>query len=125
MYAAPPQVLLGNLEPMLLVGLRQVLAEDGVEVIGEEPSSTRLVTEAQRLQPDVVLLDRGHSDARAVGEQVQRVAPQTKVILCARDETLMEVLDPASAAARLVPLTFRGGLRSELGAPRDRQQVED
>jgi DNA-binding NarL/FixJ family response regulator len=120
-HAAPPQVLLGNLEPMMLVGLRQVLVEDGAEVIGQERSAARLVTEARRLQPDVVLLDRGDAEARAVGERVRRVAPRTKVILCARDETLMEVLDPASAAARLVPLTFRGGLRSELSAPRDRQ----
>jgi DNA-binding NarL/FixJ family response regulator len=123
--ARPPQVLLGNLEPIMAVGLERVLAEDGIDVIGQEPNPSRIVVEAGRLQPDAVLLDRGDIGARTLSRQVQDVAPRTKVILWARDETVMEVLDPASDRARLVALTAHGELRSELTSARHRQRVEE
>jgi DNA-binding NarL/FixJ family response regulator len=123
--ARPPQVLLGNLEPIMAVGLERVLVEDGVDVIGQEPNPNQIVSEAGRLQPDAVLLDRGDVGARALGARVQDVAPRTKVILWARDETVMEVLDPASDRARLVALTAYGELRSELTSARYRKRAEE
>jgi len=99
---------------MMLIGLQAVLAEDGIQVIGPERNPARLVSEARRLQPDVVMLDLNHVQDTALGEQIQGVAPRTKVIRWARDETVMEVLDPESGRARVVPLTAREGLRSEL-----------
>jgi AmiR/NasT family two-component response regulator len=119
------RVLLGNLEPIMLAGLRVVLAEDGVETIGPEYSASRIVAEAERLQPDVVLLDFNHAEGKALGARIQRVAPDTKVIRWARDETVMEVLDPASSAARVVPMTARGALRSELTCGRHQDRVEE
>ncbi len=98
----------------MLVGLQEVLAEDGIQVIGPERNPARIVAEARRLQPDVVLLDLDQVEGRVLGEQIQGVAPRTKVIRWARDETVMEVLDPASGSTRVVPLTPRAGLRSEL-----------
>lgn len=121
----PPQVLLGNLQAIMLVGLERVLEEDGIDVIGQQHKPTEIVTEAGRLQPDVVLLDLNDAGAQQLGAQVQEVAPHTKVILWARDESLMEVLDPASPSARLVALTAPAGLRSELTGSRHRQRVED
>ena len=119
-----PRVLLGNLEPMMVVGLRGVLADSGCRVVGEEQTFERVVSEAKRLQPDAVLLDLGDS-ARALGREIREVAPATKVILWARDETMMEVLDPASEDMRIVALTAEGGLRNELKASAQRQRVED
>jgi DNA-binding NarL/FixJ family response regulator len=109
----------------MVVGLRRVLAEDGIDVVGQEPNPRRIVVEAGRLQPDVVLIDRGDDHAETLSRQVQDVAPETKVILWARDETVMEVLDPASDRARLVALTAHGELRSELTSARNRQRVEE
>jgi len=109
----------------MLVGLQAVLAEDGIEVIGPERNPTRIVSEARRLQPDVVLLDLNQVEGRTLGQQIQGVAPRTKVIRWARDETVMEVLDPASDSARVVPLTAREGLRSELTSSGDRERVEE
>jgi DNA-binding NarL/FixJ family response regulator len=117
--------LLGNLEPIMLVGLRVVLAEDGVEAIGPEYTPSRIVAEAERLQPDVVLLDFNHSEGTTLGAQIQRVAPHTKVIRWARDETVMEVLDPVSGSARVVPLTAREALRSELTGGRHQERAEE
>lgn len=120
-----PRVLLGNLQPMMVVGLKGVLADSGCRVIGEEPASGRVVEEAERLQPDAVLLDRDGRDAEELGNEIRQVAPHAKVILWARDETEMEVLDPASRGPRVVALTAPGGLRNELKISDQRQRVED
>lgn len=103
----------------MLIGLQAMLAEDGIQVIGPESNPARIVSEARRLQPDVVMLDLNHVEDRTLGEQIQGVAPRTKVIRWARDETVMEVLDPESGRARVVPLTARAGLRSELSRSAD------
>jgi hypothetical protein len=123
--ATPPRVLLGNLDPILLVGLRRVLDEDGVDVVGQEQTATGIVTEAQRLQPDVVLLDLDRDADDDIGQQIQHVAPQAKVILWARDETVMEVLDPSTHDTRLVAVAASGGLRSELTSHRHRHPEGD
>lgn len=117
--ALPLRVLLGNLEPIMVVGLRRVLEEDGVVVIGPQSEPEQIVRAADRQQPDVVVLDLSDG-ARALGEQVRRVAPRAKVILWARDETVMEVLEAVSRVPRLVALTATDGLRNELSSSRDR-----
>jgi DNA-binding NarL/FixJ family response regulator len=123
--ARPPRVLLGNLEPILAVGLRRVLAEDGIDVIGQEETPSAIVTEARRLQPDVVLLNLDSLAGGGLGEQIQHVAPGAKVILWARDETVMEVLDPSCADARLVAIAAGGELRHELTSNPHRHREED
>ena len=121
--ASPPQVLIGNLAPITVIGLQEVLADEGVDVIGQQHTPDDILTEAERLQPDVVLLDLDRDGARSLGEQVQHVAPRTKVILWAQDETVMEVLDPAGDGPRLV--VFPGGLHSELRNSRPAGRVEE
>jgi AmiR/NasT family two-component response regulator len=121
----PTRVLLGKLEPILLVGLRRVLAEDGIDIVGQEQTPTGVVTEALRLQPDVVLLDLDSVAGEDLSHQIQSVAPQTKVILWARDETVMEVLDPSCGDARLVAITATGELRRELTSNSHRHREED
>jgi DNA-binding NarL/FixJ family response regulator len=120
----PPRVLLGYLEPILLVGLQIVLADDGVDVVGQEQTAIGIVTEARRLQPDVVLLDLDQVAGGELGQQIQDVAPRAKVILWARDETVMEVLDPSSDHRRLIA-TASGELRNELTSHRHPQREED
>jgi hypothetical protein len=122
--ATPPRVLLGYLEPILLVGLQSVLADDGVDVVGQEETALGIVTEARRLQPDVVLLDLDQVAGEELGQQIQDVAPRAKVILWARDETVMEVLDPSSHQRRLVA-TASGELHNELTSHRHPQREGD
>jgi DNA-binding NarL/FixJ family response regulator len=108
----------------MVVGLRTVLEEEGIEVVGQEREPRRIVSEVERLQPDVVVLDLNHDGARALGEQIQDALPGVKVILWARDETVMEVLESVSRTPRLVALTVPEGLRDELSS-RHRQRVEE
>ena len=44
-----PRVLLGNLEPIVLIGMTRVLGEAGADVIGHEQHPSQIVTQAGRL----------------------------------------------------------------------------
>jgi hypothetical protein len=123
--ALSPRVLLGNLDPILLVGLQRVLAEDGIDVIGQADTPAGVVSEAQRLQPDVVLLDLDRVAGKDIGPRIQDVAPNAKVILWASDETVMEILDPRSRDTRLVATAASGELRNELTSSRNRHPEGD
>ena len=117
MESAPVQrVLLGDLAPIMAIGLRSVLEEEGIEVIGQESERGRIVQRSQRLQPDVVVLDLDHDGATTLATEIHQVAPRTKVILWARDETVMGVLESMSDTPRLVDITTQVGLASELSA---------
>lgn len=125
MQSAPVlRVLLGDLAPIMAIGLRTVLEEDGIDVIGQESERSRIVRRAQRLQPDVVVLDFDRPGAQALASEIQRVALHTKVILWTRDETVMGVLDSVSDTPRLVDVTGNG-LRSELTSRRHQDGLED
>lgn len=108
--------MLGRLEPILLAGLRRVLADDGIEVIGHAEVPREIVSQAGEQHPDVVVLDLNSTDSRALAEEVRRASPHTKVILWARDETLMEIFDPGSNSTRLVITEAPDGLRAEMVA---------
>jgi DNA-binding NarL/FixJ family response regulator len=119
------RVLLGDLAPIMAIGLRSVLEEEGIEVIGQESERGRIVQRSQRLQPDVVVLDLDHEGATALASEVRQVAPRTKVILWARDETVMGVLESMSDTPRLVEITTHVGLPSELSTGRHPDALED
>lgn len=113
-----PRVLLGNLEPLVRLGMIDVLEEDGVEVIGEEERPQALILMAGRMRPDAVVLDLLDRSSRELGERVRTASPETKVILWARDEDAMEVLDPGSTTPRRYFTAVPEELRSELSTVR-------
>jgi DNA-binding NarL/FixJ family response regulator len=126
MQSAPVlRVLLGDLAPIMAIGLRSVLEEEGMEVIGQESERGRIVRRAQRHQPDVVVLDLDHDGATTLASEIRQVAPRTKVILWARDETVMGVLESMSDTPRLVDITTHVGLPSELSTGRHPDPLED
>ena len=112
-----PRILLGNLGPIMRMGMRRVLTEDGCEVVGQEDRPSAIVGAAHRLQPDVVVLDLDGGSARALGRLVVGASPATTVVLWAREEDLMEVIDPVSADSRRVSAPVLERLRSELSNP--------
>ena len=56
----------------------------------------------------------GRTRLRELGERVRVASPETKVVLWARDEASMEVLDPGASAPRRVFTAVPQELRSEL-----------
>lgn len=124
-HGAAPRVLLGDLDPIMVIGMARVLEADGAEVIGQERHPSQIVRLAGRMRPDVVVLESDGAGSRELGARVQRVSPETKVILCDRDEEAMEVLDPGSLNSRLVAVAPADGLRMELATSRHRHKVEE
>ena len=123
-HARKRRVLLGNLEPMVRLGMRRVFEDDdGVEVVvAEDGQPADVVARAKRLHPDAVVLGLEAGESRELGEQVRSAAPGTKVILWARDEDEMEVFDPGSSAPRTIRTSVSGALIREVGAEQPREE---
>jgi DNA-binding NarL/FixJ family response regulator len=110
----PPRVLLGNLDPVVTLGMTAVLEEDGIDVVGEEPRPAALVLMAGHLRPDAVVLDLEQAASRELSERVRAASPETTVVFWARDEDVMEVVDPGAFEPRRVFTPMPEELRSEL-----------
>jgi len=94
--------MLGNLGPMAQMGMRRLLREDGIEVVGDERICASVAPEVERIQPDIVVLDLDQTDSQQLSELVRLACPHTKVVLWARTEDIMEVIDPGATRPRWV-----------------------
>ena len=109
-----PSVLLGNLGPIMRLGMNRVLSEQGCQVVGQEDRPSAIIGAANRLRPDIVVLDLDNGSSRELAQLVRGASPETTVVLWAREEDLMEVLEPASSTSRLVSAPIVERLRGEL-----------
>ncbi len=109
-----PSVLLGNLGPIMRLGMNRVLSEQGCQVVGQEDRPSAIIGAANRLRPDIVVLDLDNGSSRELAQLVRGASPETTVVLWAREEDLMEVFEPASSASRLVSAPIVERLRGEL-----------
>ena len=113
-----PRVLLGNLEPMVWLGMNAVLSESGIEIVGSEERPQALVLMARSLRPDAVVLDHGDAASWTVGERVRTVSPRSTVVFWARDEEVMEVVAPGASQPRRVANPQPADLCDELARSR-------
>src|SRR6201989_1117396 len=116
-----PRVLLGNLGPIMRLGMNRVLSEEGCHVVGQEDRPSAIVGAAHRLRPDIVVLDLDGGSSNELAQLVRGASPETTVVLWAREEDLMEVLEPATSTSRLVSAPIVERLRGELS----RQHVHE
>ena len=108
-----PRVLLGDLEPMVRVGMTRVLLDGGAEVLPDVGPEDGVVDRAAADRPDVVVLAEW---AWALSDAVRRAAPEAKLIVWASDESEMTVYDPGRAEPRRVQSAAPEALVGELGA---------
>lgn len=89
-----PRVLIGDSSRAMLAFL-EILLEPQFEVVASVTDGEALVLAAQRLTPDLVVLDFSLSflDGLSVGRQLQDLVPNSKVVFFSSHE------DPAYAAA--------------------------
>ncbi len=109
-----PRVLLGNLGPIMRLGMNRVLSEEGCQVVGQEDRPSAIIGAAHRLRPDIVVLDLDNGSSRELAQLVRGASPETTVVLWAREEDLMEVLEPVWNTSRLVAVPIVERLRGEL-----------
>jgi DNA-binding NarL/FixJ family response regulator len=115
---SPPRVLLGNLEPLVKMGMARALQDYGCELVGDPDGSADIVGQAEHLRPDAVVLDLDHGSTQELVLLVRSASPMSKVILWARDEDVMEVVDPGATSPRLIVHSVSDELHRELSSSR-------
>jgi two-component system response regulator NreC len=83
------RILLADDHTILRAGLKMMLnAQPDMEVIGEAQDGRQALHEAQRLQPDVILMDITMPDMNGIEatKQIKRVQPEIKVLVLTMHE---------------------------------------
>lgn len=84
MFTAPIRVVIVDVQPVAVAGLRSVLAKSSdIEVVGDASDGADALEKIVNLEPDIVLMDLGlpGTDSMAMLRTVQTRAPRTKIIL--------------------------------------------
>ncbi|HEX6123593.1 MAG TPA: response regulator transcription factor [Ktedonobacterales bacterium] len=92
------QVLLADDHTILRAGLKMMLnIQPDIEVVGEASDGKQAIAEAQRLSPDVILMDITMPECNGIEatRQVKRLLPETRVLVLTmheNEEYLFQVL---------------------------------
>jgi DNA-binding NarL/FixJ family response regulator len=78
-----PRVLIADDEELIRTGFRLILTSRGIDVIGEAADGVQAVAEAERLSPDVLLMDirMPHLDGLEAAQRVLRLLPHCRVLM--------------------------------------------
>lgn len=109
------RVLLADDHPVVREGLCAMLESDpGIEIVGQAGSGEEAVALADRLAPDVVLLDlrMGGMDGVAATGQVLRRSPRSRVVIVTTYEDDVDILRAVEAGA--AGYLLKGSSRAEL-----------
>ena len=98
---ADPRVLLVDDHDLFRTGLRNLLADQGVDVVGEAQTGAEALGLVRELAPDVVVMDLnmpGMSGVEAT-RQINVLAPLTRVLVLTISDEDADVLDAILAGA--------------------------
>jgi DNA-binding NarL/FixJ family response regulator len=98
---SPLRVLLVDDHDLFRTGLRNLLEDQGVEIIGEAGDGALAVTQARELAPDVVVMDLNMPGMTGVEatRQITSIAPLTRVLVLTISDHDTDVLDAILAGA--------------------------
>ena len=86
-------------------------------MVGQEDRPSAIIGAAHRLRPDIVVLDLDNGSSHELAQLVRGASPETTVVLWAREEDLMEVLEPVWNTSRLVAAPDRGAVAGRTERP--------
>jgi DNA-binding NarL/FixJ family response regulator len=99
--AVAPRVLLVDDHDLFRTGLRNLLEEQGVQVVGEAGTGGDAIRDVRELAPDVVVMDLnmpGMSGVEAT-RQISTIAPLTRVVVLTISDQDGDVMDAILAGA--------------------------
>jgi DNA-binding NarL/FixJ family response regulator len=99
--AASPRVLLVDDHDLFRTGLRTLLEEQGVDVVGEADNGTKALESLRETAPDVVVMDLnmpGISGVEAT-RQIAMISPLTRVLVLTISDQDEDVMDAILAGA--------------------------
>lgn len=105
------RVLIAEDEALIRMDLRELLAEEGHEVVGEARDGAEAVALARELRPDVIFMDvkmpgmSGLDAARIVGEE--RIAPVVMVTAFSQQSYVDEAAEAGTMAYLVKPFSKR------------------
>ncbi|WP_053725413.1 response regulator transcription factor [Streptomyces sp. WM6378] len=78
-----PRVLIADDEELIRTGFRLILTSRGIEVVGEAADGVQAIAEAQRLRPDVLLMDirMPHLNGLEAAKRILRLLPDCRVLM--------------------------------------------
>lgn len=102
-----PRVLIGEFGAIERLGIKELLDQEGCEVVAEEPTSDGLIERVLSALPDVVLIDLDGNGGAEIVEALTKRFPAVKVIACSSERPVMKVFPPfhhgESYSTRLSP----------------------
>jgi DNA-binding NarL/FixJ family response regulator len=96
-----PRVLLVDDHDLFRTGLRTLLEEQGVDIVGEAQSGTQALSAVREVAPDVIVMDLnmpGISGVEAI-RQMTMIAPLTRVLVLTISDQDADVLEAILAGA--------------------------
>ncbi len=100
--ASPIRVLIVEDDPMMQLGLEQSLTnQEQIEVVGRADDGYLAIEEAQRLKPDVIVMDIGlpRLDGIAATEKIKAALPEVRVVMLTSHTSENEVIASLSSGA--------------------------
>lgn len=97
-----PRVLLVDDHRLFREGLKSLLTERGIEVVGEAASGAEAVARARELRPNVVLMDLGMPDVGGL-EATRRLKaelPDTAVVILTASEAERDLFEAVKSGAQ-------------------------
>jgi len=97
------RVLLADDHAVVRDGLRALLdAQPAIEVVGDVANGREAVREAQKLQPDIVIMDIAMPDLNGIEAtlQIQDVAASTQIVILSMHSTTEHIFRALQAGAR-------------------------
>lgn len=99
--AVPPRLLLVDDHPLFLEGLRNLLASEGIEVIGLAKDGLEALAQARRLRPDVILMDiqMPRCDGVSATRLIKAELPECKVVMLTISEDEQDLFEAVKSGA--------------------------
>src|SRR5580698_1765346 len=111
----PLRIVLADDHPVVLIGVRNMLSQEGVEIVGEANDGDEAITLTLEQEPDILLLDLAMP--RLPGLEAMRAimsrSPSVKIILLTSTISTQQIIEALHIGARGIVL--KDAVASDLG----------